>query len=295
MLEDKVEEINKHVVEVPETETAAVTDETSATKEEDTTKIDTSDTSPSAATTSSHRSSTTSTVDLTGNWTLLTDEIFTSQYENYLRKLGQPLLVRTVAQTVIGSTKETTAQSNNGQKLYIKGMNVRGSWERTLEASDQLVDYDNDDITTYDGHPIVQGHELKPMTTADGEQVSVASWWEDNGTVHHSWVCGGKKYGGGDFENKRYLTDNGNILVCESTFHPREDGGGEGRENGNEKREKASVTWRFLRDGAIVRILPFCVNIHHISLSCYIESHKLFLYLYSLLVRGYSQRVSKHI
>ena len=31
---------------------------------------------------------------------------------------------------------------------------------------------------------------------------------------------GGEKYGGGDFENKRYLTDNGNILVCESTFHP---------------------------------------------------------------------------
>ena len=179
-------------------------------------------------------------VDLTGNWTLIVDEHFSSQYDEYLRKLGQPALVRTVALTVIGSTKEETIQSDGGQKLFIRGMNVRGSWERTLEASEQVID----DADIEDGHAVVEGHELNPMTTADGEEVSVASWWEaskDGTPVHHSWVVGGKKYGGGDFENKRYLTDDGNILVCESTFHPEEEG-----------RDKAGVTWRFLREGAIV-------------------------------------------
>ena len=211
--------------------------------------------SPSISSTSRQRSSTTSTVDLTGNWTLLTDDSFTSQYENYLRQLGQPMLVRTVAQTVIGSTKEETIQTDQGKMLYIRGMNVRGSWERTLQASEQIVDDDKlSSITTYHGHPVVQGHELKPMTTADGESVSVASWWEEEGTVHHSWVVGGTRYGGGDFENKRYLSDNGNILVCESTFHPREDGNGGEKTNGQE-REKACVTWRFLREGAIVSVI----------------------------------------
>jgi hypothetical protein len=202
------------------------------------------------------RAATTAAVDLTGNWTLIVDDTFTSQYENYLRKLGQPMLVRTVAQTVIGSTKEETIQSNDGQKLFIRGMNVRGSWERMLEASEQIEENDTkNDISK--NLAVVQGHELKPMVTADGDHVAVASWWENNGTVHHSWVIGVHKYGGGDFENKRYLKDNGNILVCESTFHPRdlEGEGGQGQE-----RERACVTWRFLREGAIVSLLKCYVS-----------------------------------
>mmetsp|Transcript_23385 Transcript_23385/g.56449 ORF Transcript_23385/g.56449 Transcript_23385/m.56449 type:complete len:775 (+) Transcript_23385:175-2499(+) len=207
-------------------------------------------TAPTPAT--RHRSATTANVDLTGNWTLIVDDTFTSQYENYLRKLGQPMLVRTVAQTVIGSTKEEAVQSEDGKRLFIRGMNVRGSWERTLEASEQTVGDDDIDNNTGEKKHAVEGHELKPMTTADGEDVEVAAWWENNGSSHHSWVVGGKKYGGGDFENKRYLTDNGNILVCESTFHPRNYGEntvGECMKNGEE--EKASVTWRFLREGAM--------------------------------------------
>lgn len=179
-------------------------------------------------------------VDLTGNWTLIVDNSFNVQYDEYLRKLGQPMLVRTVALTAIGSTKEETAQTDGGARLFIRGTNARGSWERTLEASEQIIE---DGELGNGGQPkhAVEGHELKPMTTADGEDVEVAAWWESNGKVHHSWVVGGKKYGGGDFENKRYLTDNGNILVCESTFHPEEEG-----------RDDAKVTWRFLREGAIV-------------------------------------------
>ena len=176
----------------------------------------------------------TAAVDLSGNWTILVDDAFTSAYDEYLRKLGQPLLVRTLALTAIGSTREETLQSENGQKLFVRGKNVRGSWERTLETSE-------DKTSGRDGtQHVVDGHTLHPLITADGESVEVASWWEGGGKVHHSWVVGGKKYGGGDFENRRFLTDDGNILVCESIFHPTES-----------DREKATVTWRFLRDGAI--------------------------------------------
>ncbi len=211
-------------------------------------------------TTGRRRAATTAAVDLTGNWTLIVDDDFASNYDNYLRQLGQPVIVRTVARSVIGSTREETMQSNDGRRLFIRGTNVRGSWERTLESSewseDAADDVDDNGGGTYGRDHVVQGHELKPMTTADGENVEVASWWEDDGLVHHSWVVGGRKYGGGDFENRRYLTDGGNILVCESTFHPRgevgmEGGGGGGQ--GKQAREEACVTWRFLREGAIVR------------------------------------------
>ena len=252
-----------------------------AADEQVTLNVATKETDIPSTTRSHSRSSITSTVDLTGNWTLLTPSTFTSQYDNYLRQLGQPLLVRTVASTVIGTTKEETIQTDNGRKLYIRGMNVRGSWERTLHASEQIIDDDTSITTntTYNGHPIVQGHELTPMTTADGEHVNVASWWEENGTVHHSWVVGGQKYGGGDFENKRYLTDGGNILVCESTFHPREEdghNGGESIKDGKKKerkREKACVTWRFLREGAIVRYL--LAVLYRVVVSAHLYSYML--------------------
>jgi hypothetical protein len=138
----------------------------------------------------------TATVDFTGNWTLIVDDNFKSEYDSYLRKLGQPMLVRTLAEAVIGTTKEEVIQNDEGKELYIRGMNVRGSWERTLEASEM-------DVGNYvveggtDTVHAVEGHVLKPMITADEEEVEVASWWEDGGKVHRSWVVGGKKYGGG--------------------------------------------------------------------------------------------------
>jgi len=132
----------------------------------------------------------TASVDFTGNWTLIVDDRFKSQYDSYLRKLGQPMLVRTVAMTVIGTTKEEAIQSDGGKQLFIRGTNVRGSWERTLEASES-------DAVVEEGMHAVEGHLLKPIVTADEEEVEVASWWEDGGKVHRSWVVGGKKYGGG--------------------------------------------------------------------------------------------------
>ena len=144
----------------------------------------------------------TATVDFTGNWTLIVDDAFKSEYDSYLRKLGQPMLVRTLAEAVIGSTKEEVIQNDEGKELYIRGMNVRGSWERTLEASE--MDVGNDVVVVEEEEEggsttvhAVEGHVLKPMITADEEEVEVASWWEDGGKVHRSWVVGGKKYGGG--------------------------------------------------------------------------------------------------
>ena len=137
----------------------------------------------------------TASVDFTGNWTLIVDDSFKSEYDSYLRKLGQPMLVRTVAMTVIGSTKEEAIQSEGGKQLFIRGMNVRGSWERTLEASETDAVGEEGDMHA------VEGHVLKPMVTADEEEVEVASWWENGGKVHRSWVVGGKKYGGGKERN----------------------------------------------------------------------------------------------
>jgi len=225
-------------IDITSTPTANAETETSPTSP-------TSETIASTPTTPTHRSTSppssrqaTSAVDLTGNWTLIVDDAFKSQYDDYLRKLGQPVLVRTVASTVIGSTREETRQMDEGRKLYIKGSNARGSWERTMETSEATTTAVTTSPSPRDH--AVEGHVLKPMITADEEEVEVASWWEEGGTVHKSWVVGGKKYGGGDFENRRYLMDDGNILVCESTFHPNEEG-----------REKARVTWRFLREGAV--------------------------------------------
>jgi hypothetical protein len=160
------------------------------------------------------RSKTASGVDLSGKWGIIVTDDFKEQYENYLTLLGQPLLVRSVALSIVAMTTEETEQSEKGKELFIRGKNVRGTWDRTLTTA-----------------------EPGRIFTADGEDVEGEAWWED-GTVHRSWLRGVKRYGGGDFESKRYLESGGKVLVCESTFHPKDD-----------TREKAKVTWRFLREG----------------------------------------------
>lgn len=85
-------------------------------------------------------------------------------------------------------------------------------------------------------------HTQVPIVTADSEKVLAESWWENDGTVHVSWTLGVKKYGGGSFESKRYLENNGDVYVCESTFHPDD----------SEGREKSQLAWRFLREGATI-------------------------------------------
>lgn len=163
------------------------------------------------------RSATTQVTDLTGNWDLIVDDGFKKEYDQYLQDLGQPSLVRSVALSIIYMTAEEISQMEDGKELCIRGRNVRGNWERTLKASTE-----NDKVVV-------------PIITADKEEVLSECWWEEDGKVHRSWLRGVGKYGGGDFESKRYLEgEDGKILVCESVFHPK-----------NKSKPQASVTWRF--------------------------------------------------
>jgi len=168
-------------------------------------------------------------VDMTGEWQLMDTEQFKKEYDRYLQYLGQPKIVRAVALGLIGFTTESTEQTKEGRELSIRGRNPRGVWERCLIASGA------------DG----QSAEYEPLyidvCTADDEIVKSESWWENNGKVHRSWMRGGSKFGGGDFESTRYLENDGKVLVCESTFHPIQ-----------ENRKKAQATWRFLRKGETI-------------------------------------------
>lgn len=164
-------------------------------------------------------------VDLTGNWKIFVDDSFKEQYDTYLKNLGQPSLVRSIAVSIVELTTEEVIQENEGRELSIKGKNLRGAWDRTLVASGS--DYD------YDFHEDHHEHNQIDLITADKEKVKAEAWWEENGTVHRSYLRGVKKYGGGDFESRRYLEDDGNTLICESEFHPK---GGE---------SQAVIKWTF--------------------------------------------------
>lgn len=167
-------------------------------------------------------------VDLSGNWTIIATDEFKKTYDRYLEMLGQPFIVRSVALSIVRLTTEETKQGNGGRTLYIHGKNARGVWERILTAS-------GSDETHSPANFVP---DRTPIVTIDHEKVEAEAWWENHGTVHRSWIRGVSKYGGGDFEAKRYLEQGGKVLVCETTFHPFD-----------ASREKARVTWRFLRNG----------------------------------------------
>jgi hypothetical protein len=163
-------------------------------------------------------------VDLSGDWSLIVDEAFKKEYQNYLVKLGQPYLVRSVALNVVHLTTESAQQSEQGRSLLICGKNLQWSWDRTLVASG--TDLDVDEFT-----PV-----SIPILTAESEQVQAESWWEANGTEHVSWLRGVSKYGGGSFESRRSLQENSSVYVCETMFH-----------RNDRAKEDVSIVWRFRR------------------------------------------------
>ena len=178
-------------------------------------------------------------VDLSGKWKLISTEQFKQRYDEFLKSLGQPLIVRGAAGLIVGNTREETKQSDGGRSLYIKGVNAHGTWKRTLTSSGSDFDttmLPNPDDGTYN-------HTRVPIVTADSEKVLAESWWENDGTVHVSWTYGVKRYGGGAFESKRYLENDGDVYVCESTFHPNDT-----------EREKSYLVWKFLREGAALMV-----------------------------------------
>ena len=163
-------------------------------------------------------------VDLSGNWEVIVTDEFKEQYDDYLTKLGQPLLVRTFAMGIISFTTEEIKQSDNGRALLIRGKNLQGSWDRTLVSSG--AEPGNSKYTPLH----------IPIMTADDEQVEAESWWEKKGSVHVSWLRNIAKYGGGAFESRRYLENDGSVYVCESNYFPDD-----------KEREPCSITWRFKR------------------------------------------------
>lgn len=172
-------------------------------------------------------------VDLSGEWSLIVNEAFVQEYDVYLKQLGIGKFIRKVACSVIGRTTETVKQSDNGRKLHLKLSNPKGVWERQMLASG-YPDFNTDDSKQRDSYM----HTKIKIKTADGEDVDAEAWWEENGKKHRSFLRGGTKYGGGDFESVRYIMEGStnNELICESTFHPTD-----------LSKEKAIVTWRFRR------------------------------------------------
>jgi len=173
-------------------------------------------------------------VDLTGKWYLLEDEGFKEEYDEYLKALGQPSIVRAVALTLIGLTREETIQEDGGRTLIINGVNPRGIWNRKLISSGWDPSSESTGENSFE--PI-----YTTIQTADGEDVQAEAWWEEQGTVHKSWLRGGLKYGGGDFESSRYLSVDGKELICTSIFHPKNPRAMD--------RKEARVTWKFRREG----------------------------------------------
>ena len=173
-------------------------------------------------------------IDLSGKWKLITTEKWKKEYDEFLKSLGQPLIVRAGAGLIVGGTREETQQSDGGRTLDIKGINAKGVWKRSLVTSGS--DFDTTMVPNSDGK---YEHTQVPVVTADAEKVVAESWWANDGAIHVSWTYGVKSYGGGTYESKRYLEQNGDVYVCESTFHP------------NDKTRKPSyLKWRFLREGA---------------------------------------------
>jgi len=65
-------------------------------------------------------------VDLSGEWTLIADDAFKQDYDSYLKQLGFSGITRRVACSLISRTTEITKQSDNGRKLFLKGINPKG-------------------------------------------------------------------------------------------------------------------------------------------------------------------------
>jgi len=167
--------------------------------------------------------------DLSGSWTLVIADNFLLEYDNYLTALGINYFVRKVALQVIYQTTEVIEQSSEGgTELRIIGSNPKGVWDRTLIASNgvKVENNDGDKFT----------HERFQTTTAEGEDIMSEAWWEEGGTVHRSILLdAASKYGGGDFESKRFLDAEDNY-ICVSTFHPQTEG-----------MKPVSITWKYSR------------------------------------------------
>ena len=218
-----------------------------------------------------------------GKWNIIISDAFMNEYDTYLKQLGQPLVVRSIAKSIIGATTEQTSIISSSSldddvdiapSLLIRSINARGIWERTLIASD-IIEINATSIEFTDSHSIVnilsnytypKNPVYTTVVTADNESVTAEAWWmvvvnhndtsKNISTVyHHSWLRGVTKYGGGDFESIRYLeqppSDIKNAIVNDDNQYPTSSNvlvcHSIFHPSNPQLRETARVTWRFGR------------------------------------------------
>jgi hypothetical protein len=173
--------------------------------------------------------------DLTGTWVPLIDSEFQNLYRQYLENCGTSLIFRQICLNFCGVTRERIDQAEQGRLLHLHGKSPAGGWKRTLVSSGA-----DQDKETFEP---VQSEFFDP----DKELVKVEAWWEEQGTVHKSWLRNKPGVAGGEFESTRYLKENqdGSVeLICESIFHPSEND----RNNPSSKFKPGFVRWRYRKE-----------------------------------------------
>jgi hypothetical protein len=174
-------------------------------------------------------------IDLTGTWAPMIDSEFQSLYGKYLENCGTSLVFRQLCLNFARVTRERIDQVEQGRLLHLHGQSPAGGWKRTLISSG--ADHDQETFEP------LQAEFLDP----DKEMVQVEAWWEEQGTVHKSWLRNKPGVAGGEFESTRYLktnpTDGTVELICESIFHPAE----HDRNNPSSRFKPGFVRWRYRR------------------------------------------------
>jgi hypothetical protein len=180
-------------------------------------------------------------VDLSGTWKPIVTAQFKDQYSHYLQCCGEPVLKRKFYTTILPLTGERLRQYNDhgASQLELTGTSPVGEWKRTLFASAPVSSNDAPILTS--------------IRDPDGDVVTVEAWWTDGGTVHESWMRGKPRVLGGSFQSRRYLerTDDesgiGDVLVCESRFHPADSSQEEPTQTVTSPFKPGFVKWRFQR------------------------------------------------
>lgn len=153
-------------------------------------------------------------IDFSGKWKPMNTPEFRKEYEQYLEKSGRPWFMRNVGLKCAGSLIEVIDQRDN--QLEICSVTPVGVYNRTLINSgvtNTMKDNNDDD----DSVETLLAFEPFNVTfnDPDNDIVHVESWWEQDGTIHRSFLRGKSA---GVFESTRYLDKE--YLICESRFHP---------------------------------------------------------------------------
>jgi len=192
-------------------------------------------------------------INLCGKWCVVVTPELKKEYDLYLQAFRQPALFRAVALNVLSMTKDILEQNENGTELTIRGTNPRGVWARTLISSGYKADWDVQDEseTCFLDKMDIFEPKFTMIQNAGGADVQAECWWEENGSVHASWVRNAKE---GDFFSRRYIDDEG-FYVCESSFYHNELSktfygiqDTKNDENSNGDKRVAFMTWKFQRE-----------------------------------------------